>query len=181
MTPTCDASIRGRGPDLREDHRRIGWYFATQALPQFVGLEEYPICHVQGYLTRASRLRDEHRTLIIAPMRGGEPMAFGINDALPSAMFIHAKAPEDVLKQHADGKQIVTLVDSVESSGKTMVKFVRHIRTLHPTIRIIIVAGVVQQQCIQKGSLATMTADDGTIDVIMLRRSDEIASLLATD
>lgn len=108
-------------------------------------------------------------------------MAFGINDALPSAMFIHAKAPEDVLKQHADGKQIVTLVDSVESSGKTMVKFVRHIRTLHPTIRIIIVAGVVQQQCIQKGSLATMTADDGTIDVIMLRRSDEIASLLATD
>ncbi|KAI1750690.1 uracil phosphoribosyltransferase-domain-containing protein [Xylaria castorea] len=170
MTPTRDASIRG--PNLREAHRRIGWYLATEALPQFVGLEEYPISHVQGHLTSGFRLCNEQRTLIIAMMRGGEPMAFGVSDALPNAMFIHAKGPDDVLEQHIDGKNTVILVDSVVNSGKTVVQFIRHLRTLHPTIHIIIVAGVVQFQCVREGDLASMLAGDTKIKIIALRFSD---------
>ncbi|KAI0440622.1 uracil phosphoribosyltransferase-domain-containing protein [Xylaria telfairii] len=170
MTPTRDASIRG--PDLREAHRRIGWYLATEALPQFVGLEEYPISHVQGHLTSGFRLRNEQRTLIVALMRGGEPMAFGVSDAMPNAMFIHAKGPDDVLKQHLDRKHAVVLVDSVVNSGSTVVQFIRHIRTLHPTIRIIIVAGVVQCQCVREGNFASMLAGDTKIKIIALRLSD---------
>ncbi|KAI8944003.1 uracil phosphoribosyltransferase-domain-containing protein [Xylaria longipes] len=170
MTPTRDASVRG--PNLREAHRRIGWYLATEALPEFVGLEEYPISHVQGHLTSGFRLRNEQRTLIIAMMRGGEPMAFGVSDALPNAMFVHAKGADDVLKQHLDGKHTVVLVDSVVNSGNTVVQFVRHIRTLHSTIRIIVVAGVVQHQCVREGNLASMLAGDAKIKIITLRLSD---------
>ncbi|KAI0467603.1 uracil phosphoribosyltransferase-domain-containing protein [Xylaria cf. heliscus] len=170
MTPTRDASIRG--PNLRKAHRYIGRYLATEALPQFVGLEEYPISHVQGHLTSGFRLRNEQHTLIVSLMRGGEPMAFGVSDALPNAMFIHAKGPNDLFKEHINGRKIIILVDSVVNSGNTVVQFVNHIRILHPTIRIIIVASVLHQQCIREGGLASMLADDTEIKVIALRLSD---------
>ncbi|KAI0454118.1 uracil phosphoribosyltransferase-domain-containing protein [Xylaria acuta] len=170
MIPTRDVLISG--PNLREAHRRIGWYLATEAFPQFIGLEEYPIFYVQGHLTSGFRLRNEQRTLIIALMRGGEPMAFGVNDALLNAMFIHAKVPDDILKQHLDGKYTAILVDSVVNSGKTVVQFVQHIRTLFPAIRIIIVAGVVQHQSVKEGNLADMLAGDTKIKIIAPRLSD---------
>ncbi|KAI0163865.1 uracil phosphoribosyltransferase-domain-containing protein [Xylariaceae sp. FL1272] len=170
MTPTRDAEIDGL--NLRAAHRRIGWYLAIEFLAQVMGLEEYSIPHVQGHKTNGFQLRDERRTSIIALMRGGEPMAFGVGDALPNAMFVHARGPEDVLGHHLNGRTTAILVDSVVNSGKTVVQFVHHIRKTRPDIRIVVVAGVTQKQCVSEGSLAHMFADDGNLKLITLRLSD---------
>ncbi|KAI3324908.1 uracil phosphoribosyltransferase-domain-containing protein [Xylariaceae sp. AK1471] len=170
MTPTRDASVSG--PNLREAHRRIGWFLATEFLTELVGLEEYMIPHVQGHKTSGFRLRDEQHTAIIALMRGGEPMAFGVSDALPEAMFVHAKGPDDVMEHHLDGQYTVILVDSVVNSGKTVVEFVQRIRMIHSKIRIVVVAGVVQAQSVSEGSLAHTLAHDGGLSLVALRLSD---------
>jgi len=62
-------------------------------------MEEYPIPHVQGHATSGFRLSHEQRTLIATLMRGGEPMAIGINEAFPSAMSVYASCP-DGIKSH---------------------------------------------------------------------------------
>ncbi|KAK5634803.1 hypothetical protein RRF57_010516 [Xylaria bambusicola] len=170
MTPTRDANMNG--PNLREAHRRIGWYLATQFLTELVGLEEYGIPHVQGHQTCGFRLRGEQLTSIVALMRGGEPMAFGVSDALPEAMFIHANGPKDVLVQHLDGRHSVILVDSVVNSGKTVVQFVRHIRAICSKIRIVVIAGVVQAQSVTDADLAQTLAHDSNLHLISLRLSD---------
>ncbi len=74
-------------------------------------------------------------------MRGGEPMALGVNDIFPLAAFVHAKEPDEML-HHLHGRSNIVLVDSVVNSGKTVVQFVQYIRSLHPTIRIVVVTGV---------------------------------------
>ncbi|KAI1427763.1 uracil phosphoribosyltransferase-domain-containing protein [Xylaria sp. FL1777] len=170
MTPARDASVKG--PSLREAHFRIGQYLATEFLAEVVGLEEYDIPHVQGHGTSGFRLRAEEQTLIVALMRGGEPMAFGVSEVLPSATFLHANGPEDVLKQHLDKRQTVILVDSVINSGNTVAQFTEHIRRLSPIIHIVVVAGVVQSQCILEGSLTNMLADGPNLSIITLRLSD---------
>ncbi|KAI3338761.1 uracil phosphoribosyltransferase-domain-containing protein [Ustulina deusta] len=170
MTPTRDANING--PDLRKAHRRIGWFLATGFLTELVGLEEYAIPHVQGHQTDGFRLRDEQHTVIVALMRGGEPMAFGVSDVLPSAAFVHANGPDDVGEHHLAGKSTVILVDSVVNSGKTVVQFVQRVRTICPGIRIVVIAGVVQSQSVSKGSLAHTLAHDSGLNIIALRLSD---------
>ncbi|KAI1291201.1 uracil phosphoribosyltransferase-domain-containing protein [Xylaria venustula] len=170
MTPTRDANMNG--PNLREAHRRIGWYLAAEFLTELVGLEEYVIPHVEGHQTSGFRLCGEQLTSIVALMRGGEPMAFGVSDALPEAMFIHAKGPKDVLVQHLDGRHTVILVDSVVNSGKTVVQFVRHIRAICSKIRIVVIAGVVQTQSVTDADLAHTLAHDSNLHLISLRLSD---------
>ncbi|TGJ75305.1 hypothetical protein E0Z10_g11020 [Xylaria hypoxylon] len=170
MTPTRDANISG--PNLRKAHQRIGWFLATGFLTDLVGLEEYTIPHVQGHQTRGFRLRNEQDSLIVALMRGGEPMAFGVSDALPSAMFLHAQGPDDVQERHLDGKRTVILVDSVVNSGKTVVHFVQHIRTICSAVRIVVVAGVIQSQSVSEGILADTLVHDRRLNVIGLRLSD---------
>jgi phosphoserine phosphatase/gluconate kinase len=85
MTPMRDARISG--PALQKAHGSVGWYLATTFLPKLVGLEEVPIPHVQGNHTTGHRLRHEKKTAIVALMRGGEPMALGVYEALPLAML----------------------------------------------------------------------------------------------
>ena len=170
MTPTRDANMNG--PNLREAHRRIGWYLAAEFLTELIGLEEYVIPHVQGHQTSGFRLCGEQLTSIVALMRGGEPMAFGVNDVLPEAMFIHAKGPKDILAQHINGRHTVILVDSVVNSGKTVVQFVRHIRAICSKVRIVVVAGVVQAQSVTDADLAHTLAHDSNLRLISLRLSD---------
>ncbi|KAF3158432.1 hypothetical protein TWF106_002603 [Orbilia oligospora] len=169
MTPMRDARVSG--PALREAHRRAGWYLATEFLTNFIGVEEYSIPHVQGNETTGYRLRNEKSTLIVALMRGGEPMALGVNDAFPSAMFLHAKNPEDVKLVHVSQKKTIILVDSVINSGKTVVDFVRHIRDINSSIRITVVAGVVQAQAISEGSLAQEIDSRPNLGIVALRLS----------
>lgn len=140
MTPMRDARVQGH--ILRVAHRRVGWYLATEFLTRIIGVEEYKIPHVQGSQTEGYRLYQEPQTTIVALMRGGEPMAFGVNEAFPLAMFLHAKGPEDLQSYHLH--ETVVLVDSVVNSGKTIVEFVEHIRKLKPLIRIVVITGVAQ-------------------------------------
>lgn len=79
-------------------------------------------------------------------MRAGEPMALGVSDAMPSAMFLHAKDPADLKPKHVNRQHTVVLVDSVINTGKTTLEFLDRIRALHATIRIVIVVGVVQEK-----------------------------------
>jgi uracil phosphoribosyltransferase/phosphoserine phosphatase len=168
MTRMRDATVFG--PSLREVHGRVGQYLATEFLSQVIGVEEYPIPHVQGHTSSGCRLLHERQTLIVALMRGGEPMAFGVNEVFPHAMFLHANSPGDVLHCHVKEKLTVILVDSVVNSGKTIVEFVRHIRNLHATIRIVVVAGVVQAQCMSEG--LKPLDQDRQLSLVALRLSD---------
>lgn len=60
------------------------------------------------------------------------------------------------------------------NSGQTVVEFVQHIRHLHPTIRIVVVAGVVQAKSLaeSKGSFAQILGEDVNVGVVALRLSD---------
>ena len=169
-TPMRDAAVAG--PDLRETHRSVGWYLAIEFLAGAVGLEQSPIQHVLGRQTQGYQLFHERQTTIVALMRGGEPMALGVNDAFPLAMFVHAKDPDDLKLHHLQGQLTVILVDSVVNTGKTIAEFVHHVRKLHATIRIVVVAGVVQAQCISGGSLNQTLARHAEIYLIALRLSE---------
>ena len=171
MTPMRDAN--NFGPALREHHRRAGWYLATEYLTRMIGLEECTIPHVQGHETSGHRLHNEKKTAIVALMRGGEPMAFGISDAFPSAIFIHASKPADLKAHHMRGLSTLVLVDSVVNSGKTVVEFVHHVRRLHCDVRIVVVTGVVQAEAIEDGgSLIEPLAGYKHLSLVALRISE---------
>ncbi|KAK3388056.1 uracil phosphoribosyltransferase-domain-containing protein [Podospora didyma] len=127
-----------------------------------------------GHQTSGHRLKNEESTTIIALMRAGEPMAFGVSDVFPSAMFLHASEPENVKPHHLLGPQgAAVLVDSVVNSGKSVVEFVSHIRNLNLEIRIVVVAGVVQEQAISHGSaLGDSLARDASLKIVTLRVSE---------
>ena len=166
MTPMRNAEVAG--PELREAHRNTGRYLATKYLTNLIGLEEFPTKHVLPRPTSGFRLYHEDKTLIAALMRGGEPMASGISDVFPQAMFLHVKENEDLTTERLNGRQTVVVVDSVVDTGKTIVDFVKRIRSLHATIQIVIVAGVVQDKFPSSGGL------DGyaSLSIVALRLSD---------
>ncbi|KAH9209060.1 hypothetical protein DL95DRAFT_428382 [Leptodontidium sp. 2 PMI_412] len=141
MTLMRDA--RNAGPVLREAHHCVEWYLATEFLASVI---EYSIPHVQGHQTSGHWLCNERKTLIVALIRGGEAMALG-------------------------GQHTVVLVNSVVNSSKTVSQFVKRIRNLHATIRIMVVTSVVQAQSISGGSLAKL-ARHAKLYLITLRLSD---------
>lgn len=164
-----DAAVAG--PDLRESHRRVGWYLANEFLADAIGLEQCPIRHVLGQQTTGYQLFHEQQTTIVALTRGGEPMALGVSDVLPLAMFVHASDADDIKLHHLQGQLTVILVDSVVNTGKTVVDFVQHVRRLHATIRIVVVAGVVQAQCLSESSLNQTLARHAKLHLVALRLS----------
>lgn len=170
MTPMRDATRAG--PDLREAHRRVGWYLAIEFLGDAIGLEEFEIPHAQGHSTRGYRLFQERQTTIVALMRGGEAMAFGVSDAFPLATFVHASDPADVKLHHLHDQGAMVLVDSVVNNGKTVVEFVQHIRSLSSTVRIVVVTGVAQAQSISEGGPIHSLSHESGLSLVALRLSD---------
>lgn len=168
MTPMRNAQLAG--PSLRKAHSRAGWYLATEFLGHVIGTGEYPIPHVRGHHTSGYSILHEDQTIIVALMRGGEPMALGVNDALPLATFLHADFPEDLKTSHLNGRKTVVLVDSVVNSGKTVVQFVQRVRNLDTTICIIVVAGVVQDE--PPGGISQALSPDATVNIVALRLSN---------
>jgi uracil phosphoribosyltransferase len=168
-TPMRDAKFTG--PVLREAHRRVGWYLATDFLARYVGVEEFPISHVQGHRATGHRLYHEQRTLIVALMRGGGPLALGVNDVFPRATLVEANRPEDIKARHLHGSVNVILVDSVINSGKTVAQFVEHIRRLHASVRLFVVAGVVQAGFASPSNLAQSFASHAKLSLVALRLS----------
>ncbi|KAJ7621753.1 uracil phosphoribosyltransferase [Mycena polygramma] len=170
MTPMRDARISG--PALQKAHESVGWYLATTLLPKLVGLEAVSIRHVQGNETTGHRLRHEKETVIVALMRGGEPMARGVYEALPLAMFVHAKKPQELNHEHLRERKVVLLVDSVVNNGKSVDEFVSHIRTLDSIISIVVVTGVIQARSLSDGIVGDLLARDDNIGFVSLRLSD---------
>ncbi|KAJ5053754.1 uncharacterized protein L3040_000045 [Drepanopeziza brunnea f. sp. 'multigermtubi'] len=168
QTPMRDAEKAG--PVLQDVHRRVGWFLAMELVTDLLGTETYRIPHVQGNLSDGHRLKHEEQTVIVALMRGGEPMAQGINDAFPLAMFVHANEPQDLEFDHLEGRRTALLVDSVINRGTTIVEFVRRIPQLHSTVPIIVVAGVVQKEAIA-GPLEFLDGQIGP-KLVTLRISD---------
>jgi len=169
MTSTRDA--RFAGPSLRKAHKQVGRYLALEYLTDLIGVEEYEIPHVQGNITTGHRLKDEMQTTIVPLMRGGEPMAFGVSQAFPLASFRHARVAADVRELDLKGKRTVILVDSVVNTGKSVVEFVDHIRLLEPSVRMIIVSGVVQDKVLVQGRCADLLSRDQNLSLVALRVS----------
>lgn len=148
MTPMRDAGVTG--PRLREAHRRAGWWIATQHVSEMIGCEETENRHVLKDQTEGYRLIDEKKTVIVAVMRAGEPMALGVSEAFPAAIFVHANKPEDLREKHVKGRSTILLVDSVVNSGQTIVGFIEHVRKIDKTVRILVVACVIQAKFFKK-------------------------------
>jgi uracil phosphoribosyltransferase len=162
------------GLNLHRVHRKIGWYLATEYVSEMVGVEAFDMVSAQKQTTDGHRLRNESQTCIVPLMRGGEPFARGVWEAFPSAMFLHAKEAKDVQAEHLAGKWTVILVDAVINSGKSVVEFARHIRgKLSRQIRIVIVAGVVQEGAVaETGLLMKGLAGMGDVSLVALRTSE---------
>ena len=170
MTPMRNSSVSG--PALREAHRLVGRYLALEFIAGVIGLEKYSMRHVQGHKIDGFRLANENQTIIVALMRGGEPMAQGVNDVFPLAGMAHAKIPEDLNPPLLDGQCTVVLVDSVVNTGRSIVDFVRHIRQQRATTPIIVAAGVVQAQSVAHGELAQILTEDENFSIVTLRLSE---------
>jgi uracil phosphoribosyltransferase/adenylate kinase/soluble P-type ATPase len=184
LLATDSRNINIHGLNLHRVHRKIGRYLATQYVSKEVGVDAYSMTSVLGKPVEGHRLRDESKTLIVPLMRGGEPMARGVWEAFPDAMFLHAKEATDVQAVHLEGKRTVILVDAVINSGASIVEFVRHIREkLSRQIRIVVVAGVMQEGAISKteqeggkavvkdGLLKTGLVGMGDVTLVALRTS----------
>ncbi|KAI6322194.1 hypothetical protein MCOR30_007744 [Pyricularia oryzae] len=175
-SPMRDASIAG--PALQEAHVQAGRYMATHLVSELLGLEEYSIPHVQGVDTIGHRLRDEAATVIVAMMRGGEPMARGVHQVFPLAMFLHAKQPTDLDRRNISTSVAnILLVDSVVNTGKSIREFVEHIRRFNSYAEIVVVAGVVQSGAIERhGSgaahLRGVFVGHGDVSMVALRLSE---------
>ncbi|KAE9572765.1 hypothetical protein CGMCC3_g11243 [Colletotrichum fructicola] len=113
MTPTRDAYVAG--PSLCAAHHKISRYLPIEFLADALGVEEYPIAHVQGHMTAGHRLLSEESTAIIVLMRGGEPMALGVSEVFARAMLLHAKQAEEIHGKALAGKKTVIMVDSVST------------------------------------------------------------------
>ncbi|KKY28990.1 putative uracil phosphoribosyltransferase [Diplodia seriata] len=88
-------------------------------------------------------------------------------------MFVHASGPESIKFKHLQGQVQVLLVDSVINSGATILDFVEAIREINPGIRIVVVAGTVQAQCISPNNPFYKTlAQHGDISLVALRSSE---------
>ncbi|ENH67423.1 hypothetical protein FOC1_g10010695 [Fusarium oxysporum f. sp. cubense race 1] len=170
MSPMRSAAVSG--PMLRAAHANVGRYLATEYVSKLIGLEEFTISHLQGHQTTGHRLRNEAKTSIIALMRGGEPMAFGISDVFPQVMFVHASSADDVNKHHVQGQSNVILVGSVINSGKSVIELIKRVVRLKPKISITVVAGVVQTEAIAEGHLFAKVIRRHGAGLIALRISE---------
>ncbi|KAJ6115266.1 hypothetical protein N7486_001044 [Penicillium sp. IBT 16267x] len=170
MTAMRDATISG--PVLRQAHQRVGWYLTMRFYADMVGIEPYSITHVQGHQTDGYRAAHEMATLIVALMRGGEPMALGVNEALPLATFLHAKDPVDIPTKHLSKCVTFILVDSVINTGKSVLEFIQHIRKTDGTIRIVVMAGVIHSQTLSTGRISQEFSRIQGLSFIALRLSD---------
>lgn len=170
-TPMRDAG--NQGPTLRDAHQRAGEYLALQHVSRIIGLEHRPISHVLGRPASGYQLKGESQTTIVSLMRGGDPMASGVSRVFPRAMYVHVKVPQDLQLHHLEDQQHVVLVDSVVNTGKSIIDCVEAVRGLRPDIRIVVVAGVVQAQCLYRDSIMyqALTAA-GLVNFIALRVSD---------
>lgn len=161
-----------KGPSLRLAHYRVGQFLAYEVLAATIGLEEITIKHVQGGDATGYRLRKEDSTVVIALMRGGEPVALSISEVFGSSSFLHARDPSDITSAHLSDVSTVILVDSVINNGTTMLRFVKHVREMNAQILIIAVAAVVQKSAMEPHGTLRRAGIGYGLTVVALRVSE---------
>ncbi|TAQ86711.1 Uridine kinase [Chlorociboria aeruginascens] len=107
--------------------RKAGQYLAIEYLASVIGIDEYSVPHVQGYHTLGYRLREERQTTIVALMRGGEPMAFGVSDICPLAKFCKLAVPKISSSVSIASDSMEGMICSIllELSGSRRFKLIR--------------------------------------------------------
>ncbi|KAJ8111651.1 hypothetical protein OPT61_g5808 [Boeremia exigua] len=173
MTAMRDANISGH--DLRRALEEVGCYLANEYLGDILGLEPYSMAHVTGGSTEGYRFQSEKKILIVALMRGGEPMAFGVSRALKLASFVHSKEFCDIDPNHFDFKDTIILVDLVVNSGKSIMDYILPLRERCPKVKVVVVAGVVQAGAVDDiadGKFGQALRKDTDLTLVALRRSE---------
>lgn len=100
-------------------------------------------------------------------------MAFGVNDAMPLAMFLHSKRPEDVTAEHMTGITTVLLVDAVVNTRKSVVEYVQHLKQTRPDLRIVVLAGTVQKEAVSgQRTLTILLRGYKDVSLVALRLSE---------
>jgi uracil phosphoribosyltransferase len=131
-------------PTLRKIRRRVGWYLAIQHLTNITGLKEALCTHPNGTTGMRWRLRGEAKITIVGIVPNGDSMALGVRDALPMARFVRTLTLADISESHISAQKAVILVDStIKKDDHTMLNAIKRIRTLHATIRIMVLTGEV--------------------------------------
>jgi uracil phosphoribosyltransferase len=170
-------NVNVHGLALQQAHENAGWCLATEYISQALGVKTFDFTTVQGETTKGQRLVDESKTLIVPLMRGGDPIARGVFRAFPAAMYHHAKQPEQIGPKHVVGNNTIILADWVINTGQGMIEFVKHIReNINGQVRIVMVAGVVQEQVVgrngEEGVFAKDLAGMGDVTLVTLRVSE---------
>ena len=159
-TPMRNAEISG--PSLRRAHQDVGRWLAITFLAELLDLEDFDMKHVQGHTINGRRIKNESTTVIVALMRGGEPMAMGVSEVMPTASFVHAKKAEEIGPKLLKNADTIILVDSVINRGASMVEFLSHLvpssaatattRTslVKDDVKIAMMTGVVQDEAVQR-------------------------------
>ena len=60
--------------------------------------------------------------MLIQKFDKAEPMALGVSDVFPLAMFVHVDHSDDLKLHHLEGQRTVLLVDSVVNTGKKVLR-----------------------------------------------------------
>ncbi|KAG8416927.1 hypothetical protein J3459_013510 [Metarhizium acridum] len=106
-------------------------------------------------------------------MRGGEPLALGLNEALPLAMFVHATVPGRHSKRpYREPKDRGSLLIPWSTGGKTLIEFIERTRNLRKDIRIVVVAGVVQTDAVMQEHALAGAIEQHGVHIGALRLSE---------
>nr|XP_018913923.1 PREDICTED: uncharacterized protein LOC109041876 [Bemisia tabaci]XP_018913924.1 PREDICTED: uncharacterized protein LOC109041876 [Bemisia tabaci] len=167
MTPTRDKRFSGKA--LYNEFSKIGRYLATNHLPNIIKIEKYEIPHVQGNMTDGYRMT-EKSTTIIALMRAGLPVAIGVWETMPRAMFHLSWRVADCQDPILRDQSTIIVADAVINSGGTIAKYVKAIREKNRSARIVVFAGVTQEDAVfdKNGRRAYLSMELGHLDVTIV-------------
>ncbi|KAK3675528.1 hypothetical protein LTR78_004611 [Recurvomyces mirabilis] len=172
LLTTATRNSKIKGLDLREAHRKIGYYLALHCLGDLLGLAAFDIPHVQAGKSTTGHKLAEEEIVIVPLMLGGEPMALGVAELFPNALFVHAKKPDELQGKHLFGIKTVILVDSVVNDGTSVAEFAMQIDRIVSGVHIVVVANVVQALCANSdGPLARALPPRSKVSLVALRLS----------
>lgn len=132
------------GPILQKVHHQMGIELSQRLLDQ-VGLkyglvERVTREHVQAAKTFQSYVTSGKEVVILALMRGGEPMARGVFTTFPNASFIHYDDQTPLHKSLSNASHVI-VVDSVINSGNSIRSILQKIPN---SVFIFVLSGVTQ-------------------------------------
>ena len=99
-------------------------------------------------------------------------MTLSVNDVFPRAMFVHTNNLNALKFYHLQDQCMMILMNSMINIDKSIIEFVQHVRKLHVTIRIVIIADVIQTQCVSESTFEQALGKYAHLYLITLRLSE---------